>query len=230
MGDLSIFHCFHCKKSLLDKPERKSEDEHFFWCNKKCHDAYDKHYEETSRPYREWSDYMCGERDEPPKEFAHLVPPKVIEADDTGVFYKDDDPRSPNAGKRKCGKCGKPGHNARTCGREKKVAPPKKGRPKKKKRVTARRKGRLAPPKKVRGKKAPTKTRKPRKGRKKKAAGRRQYRCKLCGGIGHNARTCDRRPVELGEFEPKPTKAKKVGKYKCGKCGQLGHNARTCGK
>lgn len=168
-----IFHCFFCKKSLLNKKRSKGlENKHFFWCNKKCHDAYEAKIQEDGRVLREWSDFMCNEGPCPKEmleearskgylgenNWLHAGPPKAV------VMDSDDD-RSPSKTKsgRKCGKCGQPGHNARTCGRQKKKKSGKALKPRKK--VTSRRKST-------------------------KGSRRRQYKCGKCGVLGHNARTC----------------------------------------
>lgn len=223
----SLFNCWNCDKKLQEKRakivtkgrgKKKTTktliDDLFFYCDAKCRDEHEKRIEKQHRPIRQWSAYMCGERDTPPRKFAHLVEQYGWPKDQKQITVDEDEPETKSTG-RKCGKCGKPGHNARTCGKQKKA--PAKKRP--------------APPKKVvkkkrRGKKAPTKARRGRK----KAVGRTQYRCGICEGLGHNARTCDKRPPEAGEFEIKPAKPKKVGKYKCGICSEMGHNARTCPK
>ena len=45
-------------------------------------------------------------------------------------------------------------------------------------------------------------------------------RCKKCGELGHNSRTCGR--------EKKPVVAGVKGKRTCKNCGKTGHNTRTC--
>ena len=45
-------------------------------------------------------------------------------------------------------------------------------------------------------------------------------RCKKCGELGHNSRTCGRKK--------KPVIAGKKGKRTCKNCGKTGHNTRTC--
>ena len=222
---VSIYNCWFCEKPLAQsKPKLKGKKRAktpfsvtTFYCDTSCKSKYDRALEEVQRPYRQWSDYMCGEREKPPRKLKELAkkigwPKDLVTEEDT-----EDTPVVKSSG-RKCGKCGERGHNARTCGTQKQT-------PEKK----AVAKAISAPPKRVmkksRGKKAQPKRRVI---SKKKAAKQRQYRCGLCDRAGHNARSCDRRPLEPGEFEPKLLKASKVGKYKCGKCHQIGHNARTC--
>ena len=43
-------------------------------------------------------------------------------------------------------------------------------------------------------------------------------RCKKCGKLGHNSRTCGKERVEK----------KKKGVRICSNCGEEGHNVRTC--
>ena len=209
------------KRKIPRSSVLRGEDKYLFWCGKRCHDAYEDRVQKENKDMRQWSSFMCGEG-ECPKSMRHL-----IDIDqDVDVF----DPAKAavrEKGGRVCGKCGESGHNARTCeSRKAAMAAPKKKKAKKRKKTRKAN---------VHGKKAKAA---------KKFASRRQYVCRLCGGLGHNARTCDHRPLEPGEFTLPPTgkKAKKkkstslhskkvVGsQYTCGKCGVLGHNARTCKK
>lgn len=192
----SIFNCWACDKSLLGKPERKGDDEYFFWCDKKCHDKYEKKISDSGRVMRAWSKFMCAEGP-CPKEMREEARKQGILGPDNHLLTgggqmpaeDDDEPKkAPRVkGQRLCGKCGEPGHNARTCGRQKKAPAPKKGKPKKKR-----------GPKKVSKRKAPSRKRgapkvtTKRRGNKRKASKRRRYQCSKCGGFGHNARTCNK--------------------------------------
>lgn len=49
-------------------------------------------------------------------------------------------------------------------------------------------------------------------------------KCGLCGGSGHNTRTCKSNPQNTVKVEPVKVKGKKI----CGQCGGIGHNKRTC--
>lgn len=139
-------------------------------------------------------------------------------------------------GVRKCGKCGQPGHNARTCGRRSKgpaklpaslrkpvtdpvktpsgTAPEPQSAPEVPKSVSER------PMVQTPSGKAP----KPRSSAalaESRAASKGARKCGKCGKTGHNARTCGK--------GPKVKRSKAPGRQKtCGKCGQKGHNRRTC--
>lgn len=55
---ISIFHCWACGEKLTH--DRGTED-YFFWCDKACHDKYEKDVKKSGRKLQQWSDYMCGE-------------------------------------------------------------------------------------------------------------------------------------------------------------------------
>lgn len=175
---VSLYNCWNCDKPLEGKKltKRKGSVDLFFYCDSKCKDEHEKTVEKNTQPYHQWSAYMAGERKNPPRKLAHLAE-KWGPKDDKVKFVPsvDDEPEEKPKG-RKCGKCGKPGHNARTCGKRKKT--PRK-----------RRKKKPASPKKVTRKRRKPK-RKTRKKSSKKTRGRKQYRCGTCHELGHNARTC----------------------------------------
>ncbi|KAL6839815.1 hypothetical protein ACP4OV_029625 [Aristida adscensionis] len=50
-------------------------------------------------------------------------------------------------------------------------------------------------------------------------SGRVQFRCRLCGGMGHNSRTCGK---------PKSEKEHQRQPRHCSQCGEKGHNRRNC--
>ncbi|CAG8817006.1 19143_t:CDS:2, partial [Gigaspora rosea] len=55
-------------------------------------------------------------------------------------------------------------------------------------------------------------------------------KCKTCGSVGHNARTC-KNITESSDSEIEETSSMeepKINKRKCRICGSEGHNARTC--
>ena len=179
-----IFHCFYCNKKLSDvKRSKATEDKYFFWCGKKCHDAYEKKIEEDGRVQREWSDFMCCEGPCPEemldkaREMGYLGENNWMRTGPPPVTVSEDNSKPEKKGGRKCGICGKTGHNARTCPEN----PKNKGKTVKAEKAPKPRKGR--PPRA----KTTTKRRRARKGSKRK-----QYQCGKCGGFGHNARTCKR--------------------------------------
>lgn len=59
--------------------------------------------------------------------------------------------------------------------------------------------------------------------------------CRICGGIGHNARTC-KDPYAVDLRERKAARKRQMSEVygeplnnrKCGQCGQVGHNVKTC--
>jgi len=148
-------------------------------------------------------------------------------------------------GVRKCGKCGESGHNARTCGRQRKSiaslpaslrkpvgeSEPAKGPESKP--VPDQISAAMGlpvierPTKSTPSGKAP----KPRtmadreSARGESRASRKGSRkCGKCGQSGHNARTCSK-----GGAKPK-VKHSRARQNTCGRCGGKGHNARTCNK
>lgn len=173
---VSLFNCWCCDKPLHNKEIKtvsagrgkkkatKIVADDFFYCDAKCRETHEKEQAASTRASQQWSEYMCGEREKPPKAFAHLAekygPSKGRK---TLLAVTEPEEVEEAATGRKCGKCGKPGHNARTCGRAK---------------------SQVAGPKKV------TKKRKQKRKASKKAGARKQYQCSVCGGLGHNARTC----------------------------------------
>jgi len=170
---IDIFHCFFCNKNLLGSKRSKfTENKYFFWCDKKCHDACQAKIEESSRPSREWSAFMCDEGP-CPKEM-------LDEAKTKGIFEEKDLARigpltssannsatrtvkSSRRGTRTCSNCGCAGHNARTCGRKKSKTLGGISSPHEKETV----KRKIS-----------------------KGSRRKQYKCGKCGGLGHNTRTC----------------------------------------
>lgn len=63
------------------------------------------------------------------------------------------------------------------------------------------------------------------------------YCCSYCGEVGHNARTCAIKALDMlrAEEEAKALEAAKNTKnrpsgltYKCSYCGKVGHNSRNC--
>ncbi|KAK9675797.1 hypothetical protein RND81_11G031700 [Saponaria officinalis] len=55
---------------------------------------------------------------------------------------------------------------------------------------------------------------------------RQDYRCRRCGQVGHNTRTCPQKSVEQVDVV-----ARKIARrqpYRCRNCGLTGHNGRTC--
>lgn len=133
-------------------------------------------------------------------------------------------PRGGSGGsQRVCGKCGKPGHNARTCGTERAVKPAK-GTRKCSKCGEVGHNARTCKngwsPAKI--KEAVQKVALSPKGKRK---------CGKCGGVGHNARTCKATDEVSHNAHLALEAVKKLtekGKYKCGGCGEYGHNKRTC--
>lgn len=134
-------------------------------------------------------------------------------------------PRGDSGGSQRiCGKCGKPGHNARTCGTERAVKSPKAGTRKCGKcgqtghNARTCKNGFSPAVIKAAAQKIGIST----KGRRK---------CGKCGGVGHNARTCKASGDTSHNAAIAVQAVKKIaskGSYKCGGCGEMGHNRRTC--
>lgn len=103
---MDYLNCNHCKKSL-----KHSNVDCLFWCNKECEEAQNierknkrkKSNENHNPPARR------GETDHTNDIIKALLRQKISSDDDMDVNV--DKPKSG----RKCGKCGKSGHNARTC-------------------------------------------------------------------------------------------------------------------
>lgn len=56
---ISIYNCWACDKKLTH--DRGPED-CFFWCNESCEETYQAEITRKSKPLKEWSAYMAGER------------------------------------------------------------------------------------------------------------------------------------------------------------------------
>lgn len=128
------------------------------------------------------------------KEFAHF---KLVELDKNGdpKKYVKIGLRSGQgltdksvAGKRKCGKCGQPGHNARTCKGEVALSAPEPAPVAKKAgKYKCGKCGELGHNARSCGAKVSNKKSEIQLSAKKKAG---KYKCGKCGEFGHNARTC----------------------------------------
>lgn len=151
---VSPLNCWNCDKKL-----NHENDDHFFWCNKSCHDEYDKKATKIMNKYKKWSEFMAGQGP-CPRDMKHLAPPEK-----KSFSKPKKEPQEQN--KRTCKKCGKPGHNARSCGKQRK-RPPKKKRNKNGKKVSTKRATNIKHSKSTRKKR----------------------RCGKCKNFGHNARTC----------------------------------------
>ena len=185
---INIHTCWNCGADTTAQKRMQ----YIFWCNKKCHDVYDRKVDEKSRDMLAWSNYMCGEG-QVPESMKHLVM-EVKKIPSKPSSGKKPTKRQNNKKKRVCGTCGKAGHNTRTCGRPKPepveneenteiTIGKKKERLPKGTKVTVRKRNSRAfwlhPPKKQK-----------RKTKKKSARSRRkQYTCGKCGCAGHNARS-----------------------------------------
>lgn len=126
---ISIFHCWACEKHL--DAGRKPED-YFFWCDKTCHDTYEKNVKKSGQKPRQWSNYMCGEGPcpedmEPVSQDLHSLPKATNKKRGPSASGKKKAARAvkrirqlsdaSNDKKRTytCGICGEKGHNARRC-------------------------------------------------------------------------------------------------------------------
>lgn len=99
--------CWHCEKVV-----KHNIEEYFFWCNKKCHDAH----EESMRQRRIEQDrnhYPAERRGEVDR--TNDLIKASIQRHLNGYTEEGNNTGEPVKGKRRCGKCGEVGHNARTC-------------------------------------------------------------------------------------------------------------------
>jgi hypothetical protein len=62
--------------------------------------------------------------------------------------------------------------------------------------------------------------------------GKRTYRCRNCGQLGHNRIRCPRAPADAGgpgeEYREGGKEAKGKRRYRCGACGEDGHTKKKC--
>ena len=139
-----IFSCWTCKTSLLNRTKAKSS-KFPFHCSKKCQDAYEKKCADEMALTQAWSDFMCGEGEcpkefqEQAEKMGLFNHGKVVKAEPIELTREErlaairakrvaksrkrtSKKKASNplkdlfkGSKRKCGKCGETGHNARTC-------------------------------------------------------------------------------------------------------------------
>lgn len=62
------FKCLNCNKSLLGRAKAKF-NRHPLHCGVRCFNTYTKQTEAKVLLEQQWSDFMCGELEKPPKEF-----------------------------------------------------------------------------------------------------------------------------------------------------------------
>lgn len=168
-----ILFCKHCG----ERKPRVIDVEHFLYCCKECKTAHEKealqkrldgmatHNPENRRSKTEGELRAMGISLRPHGSHKNDASPKRVK-------------KERKKGIRLCGKCGQSGHNARTCGRSKKfgLRKPEEARKRNETKFVAG--GKVGAPKK--GKATTSKRSKAR-----------QYKCGKCGGMGHNARTCE---------------------------------------
>lgn len=177
-----ILICRHCGER---KPPLNEREDWFLYCSEKC--KIDREEQQLQRRLEQMKTHNPEDRREKSegelRAMGIIVRPQATSGEASAEPKRRAVERKPRKkGKRKCGKCGQTGHNARTCGRKRTHL----RTPEEKRREASDREQVTNAINKL------VKAPKPTGSRKKRAASkRRQYKCGKCGGMGHNARTCN---------------------------------------